>query len=141
MVLARVSSPPSSAVPNRGYRRNRERPDLAPNRSPSSSAGLVRPHPMRTGRDDTRTSWDETVVRSVVLTSLSRPSGRFDPLPSESPAFFPLHWPSVSLPCAPAAESNCPTTSDSRACRDCLSDFSQTPQSTVHRFLLLPYLL
>src|SRR5262249_49115305 len=33
----------------------------------------------------------------------------------------------VSLPSGPAAESNCPTTSDSKACKDCLSDLSQTP--------------
>src|SRR5215813_11848393 len=141
MALARVSSRPSSAVPNRDCRRNRERPDPTPNHIPSSSAGLALPHPKRTGQDDTRTSWDEKVVRSVVRTSLSRPSGRFDPLPSESPAFFPLHWPSVSLPYEPAAESNCPTTSDSKACKDCLSDLFQTPQSSVRRFLLLLYLL
>src|SRR5215510_15657988 len=91
MAPSHVSSRLSSTVPNRDYRRNRERPDPTPNHIPSSSAGLALPHPKRTGQDDTRTSWDEKVIRSMVLTSLSRPSGRFDPLPLESPAFFPLH--------------------------------------------------
>src|SRR5262249_62122773 len=84
-----------------------------------------------------QTNWDETVVRSVVLTSPSRRSGRSDPRLSGSPAFFPLRWPSVSLPSEPAAESNCPTTSDSKACKDYLSDLFQTPQSGVKEMLCL----
>src|SRR5262245_53804437 len=135
MALARVSSRPSSAVPNRDCRRNRERPDPTPSHSPSNSVGPVQPHPMRIGLDDNQTNWDETAVRSVVLTSPSRRPGRSDPRLSGSPAFFPLRWPSVSLPSGPAAENNCPTTSDSKACKDYLSDLFQTPQSTVRRFL------
>src|SRR5262245_43403854 len=141
MALARASSRLLSAVPNRDCRRNRERPDPTPSHTSSNSAGLVQPHPTRIGLDDNQTNWDERVVRPVVLTSSSRRSGRSDPLPWESPAFFPLRWPSVSLPSGPAAENNCPTTSDSKACTDCLSDLFQTPQSTVRRFLLLLYLL
>jgi hypothetical protein len=141
MALARVSSRPSSAVPNRYCRRNRERPDPTPSHNPSNAAGPAPPRPRRTGQDDTRTSWDERVVQSVVLTSPSRLSGRSDPLPSEFPIFFPLHRPWVSSPFAPAAESNCPTTPDSRACKGCLSNPSQTPRPTVRRFLLLLYLL
>src|SRR6516165_4861235 len=37
-----------------------------------------------------------------------------------------------------AAESSCPTTCDSRACRDCFPNLSQTPQSIDHRHQLLP---
>src|SRR5215467_2784672 len=122
MALARAYSRLSSAVPSRDCRRNRERPDPTPSHTSSNSAGLVRPHPTRIGLDDNQTNWNERVVRSVVLTSPSRRSGRSDPLPSESPVFFPLHWPSVSGPSGPAADSNCPTTSDSKAFKDYLSD-------------------
>src|SRR5712692_2944515 len=141
IVLARVSSRLSSAVPNRCCRRNRERPDPTPSHNPNNAAEPVPPHPMRTGQDDTRTSWNERRVRSLVPASPSPPSEQSDPRPSECPAFFPLHRPSVSSPFGPAVESNCPTTSDSRACRGYLSDAPQTPQSTVRRLLLLLDLL
>src|SRR5215471_5866739 len=39
---------------------------------------------------------------------------------------------------SPAAESSCPTTSDSRACTDCFSNLPQTPQSIGRPHRLLP---
>ncbi len=58
--------------------------------------------------------------------------------PSVCPVFFPRHRLSVSSPSAPALESNCPTTSDSRSCTDSLSGPFQKPQSTARRPLPLP---
>src|SRR4029077_14554291 len=66
------------------------------------------------------------------------PSVRCDRLRLVSPAVFPRRWLSVSSPSAPAEESSCPMTSDSRPCTGCSLNPSQSPQSFVHRFLLLP---
>src|SRR5215831_5928389 len=58
--------------------------------------------------------------------------------PSVCPASSPHHLLSVSSPSAPAAESNCPTTSDSRSCTGSLSSPSRNPQSSARRPLPLP---
>ena len=114
MARVRVSSRPSSAVPGRCCRRSLDSPGPTPSHNPSNAAGPAPPHPKPTCPGDTRTSRDERVVQSGAPVSSSRPSARSDPIPSESPAFFPLHRPSGSSPSAPAAGNNCPTTSDSR---------------------------
>src|SRR5271157_615847 len=66
---------------------------------------------------------------------------RSDPKRSVCPVSFLHHSPSVSSPCAPVAESNCPMTSDSRSYRDFSSISSQSLQSTVRRPLPLLYSL
>src|ERR1022692_3964768 len=50
-----------------------------------------------------------------------------DPIQLESPPAFPRRLPSVSSPSAPAAESSCPTTSDSRSYTGSFSGSSQNP--------------
>ena len=57
------------------------------------------------------------------------------------PVSSPHHLLSVSSPSAPAAESNCPTTSDSRSCISSLSGPFRNPQPTARRPLPLLYLL
>ncbi len=62
----------------------------------------------------------------------SRPFARFDPRPSVSPTSSLRHWLSGSSPSAPAVESNCPMTSDSRFCKGSFSSSFQTLRSTPH---------
>lgn len=61
--------------------------------------------------------------------------------PSVYPTFFPRHLPLVFSPCAPAAESSCPTTFDSRSYRGFVSASSQSRLSIGRRPLLLLYSL
>src|ERR1035437_5380839 len=70
--------------------------------------------------------------------STSPPLARSDPTRSVFPASFPRRWLSVSSPYAPALESNCPTTSDSRSCTGSLSGSFRNPQSIARRPLPLP---
>src|SRR5258706_2938970 len=55
----------------------------------------------------------------------------------ECPASFPHRSPSASSPYAPAVESSCPTTSDSRSCTGSLSGSFRNPQSTARQPLPL----
>src|SRR5229473_5193041 len=112
---------------------------------PASNFRPNRPHrlvgncgtPAPTSSVDTRRSPDGTAGPPPAPVSTSLPSARSDPTRSVCPASFPRRLLSVSLPSAPAAESNCPTTSDSRSCTGSLSGSFRSPQSTVRRPLPL----
>ena len=108
-----------------------------PSHSASIAAAPAPPHPTPTSPVDTRRNPDGTVGPPLVPVSTSPPFARSDPRPSVSPASFPRRWLSVSSPSALAAESNCPTTSDSRSCTGSSSGSFQNPQSTAHRPLPL----
>ena len=112
--------------------------DQAPRHIASNARAQHRPHPMPISQVCIRMSWDESVSPTPVPDTPSPPLERCDRKPWEYPtAGFRL----LACRCAlasPAAESSCPTTSDSRACRDCLPNPVQTLRSSVHRFRLLP---
>src|ERR1017187_8318551 len=79
------------------------------------------------GRINSRKNPDGTADLSPVPVSTSPPFARSDPIQLESPTAFPRHLPSVSSPSAPAAESSCPTTSDSRSYTGSFSGSSRNP--------------
>ena len=76
----------------------------------------------------------EQRVHRRLQSRLHHLSARSDPTQSVYPASSPHHLLSVSSPSAPAAESNCPTTSDSRSCTGSLSG----PFKIRHRLLVDP---
>src|SRR5437588_12286136 len=86
---------------------------------------------MPTCSGDTRTMPARIVGPPLLPVDSSRPFARFDPRPSESPTSSLRRWLSGSSPSALAAESNSPTTSDSRSCTGSFSSPSQNPRSTA----------
>ena len=68
----------------------------------------------------------------------SQPSVLLDLIRSVSPAAFLHHLLLVSSPSAPAAESSCPMTSDSRPCTGCSLDPVRSLRSIAHRLLPSP---
>ena len=72
------------------------------------------------------------VVPPLLLVDSSRPFERFDLRLSGLPASSLRHSISGFSPSAPAAESNCRMTSDSRFCKGSSSSPFQTPRSIAH---------
>src|ERR1022692_1034865 len=138
MHLSRVSVPPASAAHDRCCRRTLWYPGRSPSQTASIAAALAPLHPVPTSPAYSRKNPDGTAGLSQVRVATSLPFARSGPIRLESPVFFLRRLPSVSSPSAPAAESSCPTTSDSRSCTGSLSGSFRNPQSTVHRRRPLP---
>src|SRR3954447_11298936 len=111
-------------------------------RSPSPDASIAAApepgHPVPICRVDTHKSPDGTQVPVSALDIAERPFGRCDQRPSGCRAAWFSHRPSVCPPGAPPAESNCPTTSDSRFDTDYDSHPARTLPSTRRLLPLLP---
>jgi hypothetical protein len=109
-------------------------PDRSPSPCSNSAADMPRPRPAPNAQDGSRRNRDETSVPPPAPHTAAPPSARFGPTRSERRAPEPRCHPlSVSAPPAPAAGNTSPRTSDSTACRDCLSGHPQTQQSTPYR--------
>src|ERR1019366_7302801 len=119
-------------------RRSPRCPDRRSSHSASIAAAPAPLRPRPTSPVDTRRNPDGTAGPPPAPISTSPPAARSDPTRSVCPVSFPHRLLSGSSPSAPAAENNCPTTSDSRPCTGFLSGSSQNPQSSARQPLPLP---
>src|ERR1700751_719608 len=111
--------------------------DLKSSHNASIAAVPALLHPAPTSPADSRRNPDGTAGPPSVPISTSPLVARSDPLRLVYPTFFPRPLLSVFSPSALAAESSCPTTSDSRSCTGSLSGPFRNPQSTARRPLPL----
>src|SRR5690606_27879419 len=103
-----------------------------PSHNASSAAGRSTPHPMHSCPGGKRRSPHENAAPAPAPAPARLPSRPPDPRHLESPALALHHPASVSRPIQPAAVSNCPRTSDSKACRGCLQASPRIPQTPHH---------
>ena len=105
---------------------------IAPNPGASTFAGQPQPLASLTCRAGTRKSPGESGAPPGAPGTFCLPSGLSGPSPWEYPRSGCHHDLSESLPSARAVESNSRRTSDSKACKGCSANPSQTPQWTPH---------
>jgi hypothetical protein len=110
----------------------------APRRIASSAVVQLPRPPVPISPAGIHTSPDGSASPTQAPDRPSPPLGRFDRRPWEFPVVCSRLLAYRCALASPAAESSCPMTSDSRACRDCFPTLSRTSRSSDRPHQLLP---